>query len=197
MARKKRASKKRKRKETGEEIVPIVPGAGNANSAPVEQEQTSPWKNFSFRLSNYTQEDIEKLCSSNSSNVPVLGFQEEDVDKDGNATTEHLQGFGVFKSKKRPVGFWKGILGHVRTHFEVMIGTIGHNVAYCTSEYYQYPGTREAVRKRKVGGFVYKRGCPRIVVKMTRAHLTEQQRGIVDKYKEFEDPLFGRQIHWY
>jgi len=197
MARKKRASKKRKRKETGEEIVPVVPGAGNANSAPGSPEQTSPWKNFCFRLSNYTQEDIEKLCSSNSSNVPQLGFQEEDVDKDGKETTPHLQGFGVFNTKRRPVAFWEPVMGHNRTHFEVMKGRVVHNVEYCTSEFYQYPGTKELVRKRKIGGFVYKRNCPRPLVKMTRAHLTEQQKGIVDKYKEFEDPLFGRQIHWY
>jgi len=178
----------------------MVPGGGNANSPPViapKKKRTSPWLKFVFRLSNYTPEDINRMQGSSGSMVPKICFQEEDVDKDGNPTTEHLQGMGVFNSKKRPVQFWKEILGHERTHFEPMKGTIGHNVAYCTSEYYKYPGTKEAVRKRKKGGIVYSRGCPRPIAQMTYKHLTEQQRGIVDKYKEFEDPLFGRQIHWY
>ena len=174
-------------------IVPVVPGGGNANSPPGKVKQSSPWLRFCFRLSNYTTEDIEKLKSSNSSIVPQLGFQEEDTDEDGKPTTPHLQGFGVFNKKKRPIGYFKTLLGHARTHFAKMKGSILENVVYCTSEFREDGVTR----KRKIGGDVYKRGLPRPVVKMTYGHLTDDQKEIVDKYKEFEDPLFGREIHWY
>ncbi len=179
-----------------QKIVPIVPDGGNASS-PSEvpckkKKQTSPWAKFVFRLSNYTQKDIDLLCSSNSSIVPKLGFQEEDTDEWGEPTTPHLQGFGHFgKKKRRPIGVFEKILGHKRTHFQIMKGSIMHNVNYCTSEFY------EGRRKRKKGGFVYKRGLPTPLVKMTYEHLTQQQKDIVDKYKEIEDPLFGREIHWY
>lgn len=180
--------KKRKRRNS---IVPRVPEGGNTISPSGTKKQSSPWLRFCFTLPNYTQEDIDRLVSSDSSIVPQIGFQEEDHDKDGHPTTPHLQGFGVFNTKKRPVGWWKDVLGHARTHFEKMKGTIMHNVEYCTSEYY------EGRRKRKVGGFVFTRGCPRPTVKMTYEHLTDEQKALVDKYKEYEDPLFGRQIHWY
>ena len=175
-------------------VVPIVPEGGNANSPSgkvKKKKQASPWLKFCFRLSNYTTEDITALKSSNSSEVPKLGFQEEDTNEDGEPTTPHLQGFGVFNTKRRPIQYFKKLLGHARTKFMLMKGSIISNVEYCTEEYYK------GRRKRKIGGDVYKRGLPRPVAKMTYAHLTDEQKAIVDKYKEFEDPLFGREIHWY
>ncbi len=184
-------------------IVPVVPESGNAstdsetNKPPPKKrkKQSSPWRSFVFRLSNYTQQDIDKLVCSNSSTIYKMGFQEEDTDEAGQPTTAHLQGFGQWsqnkKVKKRPVPVFEEILGHKRTHFDVMKGSVMDNVMYCTSEFY------EGRRKRKIGGFVYTRNCPRPLVKMSYEHLNEDQQIIINRYKDYEDPLFGREIHWY
>jgi len=173
-------------------VVPVVPEGGNANTpSGKKKKQASPWIKFCFRLSNYTPEDIKSLVGSSSSEVPKMGFQEEDTDEDGKPTTPHLQGFGVFNTKRRPIQYFKNVMEHEKTHFIKMKGSLMSNVEYCTEEYYK------GRRKRKIGGFVYKRGLPRPTVKMTYAHLSDEQKAIVDKYKEFEDPLFGREIHWY
>ncbi len=181
----------------GDPVVPIVPGGGNPNSPPgtvtEKKKQPSPYKYFVFTLENYAIADITNLKRSSSSIVPQLGFQEEDTNEFGEPTTPHLQGFGVFKTKKRPIGYFKKVMGHTKMHFEKMKGTVIDNVVYCTSEFRKDGVTR----KRKIGGDVYKRGLPRPVVKMTYEHLTDDQKDIVDKYREFEDPLFGREIHWY
>lgn len=176
-------------------IDPIDPEGGNANSPSGKKKQVAPWHKFCFRLSNYTIVDINNLISSDSSIVPTIAFQEEG----GPTTTEetpHLQGFGMWAKgvKRRPVGWWEKQMGHKRMHFEKMKGSIAQNMKYCTREFHE---GRPNDRKRQKDGRVYTRGCPRLVVKMTYGHLTEQQKAIADKYKEFEDPLFGRQIHWY
>ena len=179
-----------------DKVVPMVPDGGNANSPSVKPtKRSAPWGSFVFRLSNYTQEDMDNITGSRGSHIYRLGFQEEDTDDSGQPTTPHLQGFGQWcvnkKKKKRPVPVFEKLLGHKRTHFEVMKGSVMDNVKYCTSEFY------EGRRKRKKGGFVYTRNCPRPLVKMTYEHLNEDQQKIVDRYKGFEDPLFGREIHWY
>ncbi len=178
-----------------EKVVPVVPAGGNAISPAGKRKQVAPWARFCFRLSNYTESDWKRLVSSNSSIVPVLGMQEEG----GPGTTEdtpHIQGFGTWKrgTKKRPVAFWKKILGHDRTHFEKMKGSIAECTDYCTREFHK---ERPENRKRAVGGRVYTRGCPEPIVRMTWALARPLQKEIANKYKEREDPLFGRYIHWY
>ncbi len=161
---------------------------GNAKAPSRKQKQGVQWIHCHFRLSNYTRKDIEKFVRSNRDEVPVLGFQEEDGRPSNPGGTPHLQGFCSFKKKQRPIQYWSAILGHSRTKWMKRKGSLMHNVEYCT-----------APEKRIPEGFVYYRGPPRPrpLVKMTYEHLTDDQKAIVDKYKEFEDPLFGRDIHWY
>ncbi len=161
-------------------LVPMVPEGGNTKTPSDKQKRCSPWHSFVFTLNNYSELDWKRFLGSNGSMVPTLCLQEE------KESCPHLQGFGKFKGKKRPMQFWKKVLGHDRTHFEKMKGSLAENVAYCTDP-----------EKRLPGGRVYTRGCPEPIVKMTRELCTEQQLAIADKYIEPEDPLFGRYIDWY
>ncbi len=163
-----------------EEVVPVVPEGGNTKTPSGTKKRCSPWKRFTFTLNNYSENDWNSLVGSSGSMVPRLAMQEEDE------STPHLQGFGEFEVKKRPSQFWKEVLGHNRTHFEKMKGTLQQNIKYCTD-----------IEKRVEGGRVYMRGCPEPTVLMTRALCRPIQLAIADKYTEREDPLFGRNLHWY
>ena len=65
--------------------------------------QISPSKKWCFTLNNYTENDIKVLEETDSSIVPYYVFQKE-IGENG---TNHLQGYLVFKTKKRPKGFFK------------------------------------------------------------------------------------------
>jgi len=65
--------------------------------------QISPSKKWCFTLNNYTENDIKVLESSDSAIVPYFVFQKE-IGENG---TNHLQGMLIFKTKKRPKGFFK------------------------------------------------------------------------------------------
>ncbi len=161
-------------------MVPMVQRVGNTRLPSEKKKRPSALKKCCFTLNNYTEEDIKAFKSTDGTRVPTMAFQEEEE------KTPHLQGFVVFNKRTRPIQYFANILGHTRTHIEKMRGTIVENVLYCTSE-----------TKRKKGGMVYKRKCPEPLVKMTLGHLTEEQKEIIGKYEEREDPLFGREIHWY
>lgn len=108
------------------QIVPIVPEGGNTNSPSV---QPSPAKNWCFTFNNYTEEDINTLIetfSSNSSKIHQYLFEEEI----GEEKTKHLQGFFVFKTKGR----WSQLKLSKKIHFEKMKGTLPQNIEYCSKQ---------------------------------------------------------------
>ncbi len=146
----------------------------------VSPPRMTQWVKCVFTLNNYTQDDIKNFIGSSGDEVPKLCFQQEEE------ACPHLQGFCVFNKKRRPVQYWEPILGHARTHFEKMKGSLTQNVNYCTD-----------LEKRIPDGFVYTRGCPKPTVLMTRELCWPIQLEIADKYIKDEDPLFGRQLHWY
>lgn len=158
----------------------LDPELGNTKSSGKKQKRETLWKRCLFTLNNYTQNDIKCLIGSSGSVVPTLCFQEEDEG------TPHLQGFCIFAVKKRPIQYWGPILGHVKTRFEKMKGSIMQNYVYCTER-----------DKRIPEGIVYERGCPDPTVLMTRELCYPIQLAIADKYIKKEDPLFGRYLHWY
>ena len=169
-------------------VDPVDPKLGNTKSFGAKRRKRvknkdareTLWKRCLFTLNNYTQDDIKTLTGSNGSEVPTLCFQEEEEG------CKHLQGFMIFAVKKRPVKYWTPIMGHNRTSFRVMSGSVVKNVAYCTD-----------LVKRIPDGYVYTRGCPEPTVLMTRELCYPIQLAIADKYIEKEDPLFGRYLHWY
>lgn len=113
-----------------DKIVPVVPEkVGNTK-------QPSNCRYWCFTLNNYTKQDISGIISSNSSRIWRFVFQEETGDKsEENFGTPHLQGFIDYGlgNKHRPMGEFKKILGHGRTHWE-KCRNVGASIAYCQKE---------------------------------------------------------------
>ncbi len=152
-------------------------GLGNTKPAPKRPNQG---KKFVFTLNNPTKEDLETM------EIKIQGFarliwQEEVSTTD----TPHIQGACVFKKRTRGIGAFAKLLGHKRTHIETMRGTL-QDQHYCHKN-----------ETRKPDG---KRVCynwPRPIKLMTKEMLRPDQLAIAEKYKEDEDELLGRKVHWY
>lgn len=100
-------------------VVPTVPeGLGNTIAKP-KTKQIAPAKRWCFTLNNYTDQDIDKLCSSNSSYI----FGEEVAPTTG---MKHLQGYIEFNSKCRPLGMFNNTI-----HWEKARGSKAENIKYC------------------------------------------------------------------
>jgi len=95
--------------------------------------------------------------------------------------TPHLQGFLILRKKARPSSFKLGFRWS-KFHWEPMEGTIEDNEVYCSKE-----------QRRIWTNMVF----PTPLVKIEYKDLLKGQRVVVDKYKEEEDPRFGREIHVY
>lgn len=156
-------------------IVPIVPTGGNTKTPVVKEnkKQISCSKRWYFTLNNYTNEHIDII----SSIVPeicdkyIVGKEISEENQ-----TPHLQGFVTFMKKCRP----KSKIPIDEIHWEKALGSdMSQN--YCGKE----------------GNVILKKGIPRPLVKMTRDKLWEKQLKIVDMFVKDEDPLFGRNIHWF
>lgn len=90
----------------------------------------------------------------------------------------HLQGYCEFKKRLRP--FSLGLSREIR--WEKAKGTRLHNTTYCTKD----------------GSYVsHGLGIPPAVAKMHWRYLRPCQRGIVAKFLEPEDPLWGRNLWWF
>lgn len=160
---------------------------GNTNSSsPLKKKQNrtvkqvSPAKRWCFTYNGYSELDMDSLEDELNDAIPVLIFQTEVSKK----KTKHLQGYLEFFKKSRPMGIVNNIL-EGKPHWEVAKGDIWENHAYCSKDH-SYDGIRR-----------YERGFPRRLELMTRADMRPNQLAIADEYKEFEDPKFGRDIHWY
>ncbi len=157
-------------------IDPRDPTGGNTKPRRI---QIAPSKKWCFTLNNWIQQDVDNLMEIERSIVPRLQFSSET----GDTGTPHLQGWLEFAQKKRPQKFMAQIMGHSRMHWEKMRGSIVQNIGYCS--------------KDDQSKIQYGRGLPKLVVTLTRAQMRENQLAIADLYIEDEDPLFGREIHWY
>ncbi len=142
---------------------------GGGNTKPP---QCSPSIRWCFTFNNYTDQDV----SSISSKVPLLCKKYIIAKEVGESGTPHLQGYIEFKTKCRPKNLFSD-----KIHWEKAKGTPLDNVTYCSKE----------------GDVILSYGMPRPVAKITYNMLRPWQREIADKYKDHEDPLFGREIHWY
>ncbi len=137
-------------------------------------------KKWCFTLNNPTADDI-KAFSTDSTRFERLIFQEEV----GDTGTPHLQGAFVFAKRLRANGVLHKMLGHKRTHLEMMKGSLTDQ-EYCNKE-----------ETRKAGGVVVRRNWPTVLRRMTKAQLNEDQKTIAERYEGEEDALFGRTIDWY
>ncbi len=134
--------------------------------------QISPSKHWCFTLNNYTNENIEFICSNSS--IEQYIFQEETGDKG----TPHLQGYIKFKSKVRPLSIFKSTSFHWEKTRDIK-----RSIAYCQKE-----DTRT--------GKVFSKGIK--IIKPLKCIKTEQlydwQKSIVALV---QDEPNDRHIHWY
>ena len=85
--------------------------------------QISPAKHWVFTLNNYTNDDINNICSNSS--IKRYIFQEET----GETGTPHLQGYLEFNTKKRP----KSVFKQTNIHWE-KCKHIKRAIEYCCKE---------------------------------------------------------------
>ncbi len=134
--------------------------------------QISPSKHWCFTLNNYTQENIETICSNSS--IKRYVFQEET----GELGTPHLQGYLEFNSKKRPLGEFKSF----KAHWE-KCRKIKEAIIYC-----QKIDTRS--------GRIFRKGIMkyRPIKCLTREQLYPWQKAIVNEVELEPD---DRTIRWF
>ncbi len=85
-------------------------------------------KNWVFTLNNPTKKDLVQLETQIKGCERII-WQEEI----GEEKTPHVQGAIVFKKRCRPIGVFNKLLGHKRTHFEAMRGSL-QDQWYCNKE---------------------------------------------------------------
>lgn len=154
----------------------------NGNTNHSSPKQISPAKHWEFVLNNYTKQDILRLENINSSVVPVIVGQSEI----GETGTKHLQVQISFSKKVRPINILKGELGHARCSFR-KVRNLDKTRMYCSKD-----DTYD-------GSWRYTRGWkrPRPIKLVTYDILNEYQKCIADFFKDYCDPLFSRDIHWF
>lgn len=142
-------------------------------------------KNWTFTLNNYTDKDVLLLkgaTGANGAKLSGLSFQAEV----GDEKTPHLQGHMTFKTKTRPIAFFKKLLGHARMHLEGRKGSIAENQIYC-----------HKTEGRIEGGPTFNYGYPLPLVTVSKDALRPEQRRIAEMFEEPEDPLYGRKVYWF
>jgi len=151
-------------------------GEGNTKTSPSqEKKQISPSKHWVFTLNNYKEEDL-KLFSSIVPDICDKCIIGKEVGESG---TPHLQGYIKFKTKVRPMGIFKECKA---IHWEIKkkYATEMDNFKYCSKD----------------GNIFINIGFPKPVVKVSYDMLRPNQKVIVDAFKEDENAIFGRKIHW-
>lgn len=158
-----------------DKTVPDVPTGGNTNPP------LNPAKRWVFTLNNHTEMDMDIMCQHIGS-VDSLIWQEE-ISATG---TKHLQGAIVFTTKLRPLTKFAKLLGHKRTHWELMKGTLQDQYTYCHKDESRLPDGKRL-----------KLNWPRPIEKIEIKDLRPEQKEIAVQYTEDEDGKYGRKIRWY
>jgi len=113
----------------------------------------------------------------------VCQFQTEVGCQEG---TPHIQGYIEFKKRCRPTEKYSH--GEAwNLVFKTAKGTAMSNAVYTNKE---GAGGWDGIWR-------YTKNMPRPLVKVTYEMLRESQKVIVDQFKDYEDPLWGRKIHWF
>jgi len=163
-------------------------GEGNTNPPQLRVSQAKRW---AFTFNNYTMEQKEQVEQRfRESDIAGWIFQEEIGDGstgDSAEGTPHLQGYFEFKEKGR----WSQLKLPKEIHFEKAKGNKDQNITYCSK-----------LRTRVAGTTLYSENFTppkpkRELVKLGREWLRPDQCEIVDMFKDYEDPLWGRKIYWF
>lgn len=148
---------------------------GNTNPQKISMNQSKYWV---FTLNNYTEEEIEIIETEfeRGGYKYIWGYEE------GESGTPHLQGYLEHEKRFRPSQLkFDGKLKWNRFHWEKRRGTKKQAIEYC----------------QKDGNTKTNMQIKHSLVKVTLDLLRPNQREIAIKYKEREDPIFGREVHWY
>lgn len=151
---------------------------GNTKSLSISgKTQITQSRYWCFTWNNYDLEESEQneIYFQKHGFLYVMGFEV------GESGTPHIQGYLEHEKRFRPSELkfektkWNSI------HWEKRKGSRQEAGTYCMKD----------------GNYKTNMNLPRPVVLMTRDRMRPEQLAIADKFKEREDPLFGRNIHWY
>jgi len=146
---------------------------GNTKPPPL---RTVPSKRWTFTYNNPPEDAVETVETVLSAFDIEYIFGEE-VGEEG---TPHLQGYLEAPVKIRPIeklGLDKKI------HWEKAKGNKAQNLVYCAKDgKYHHSAKMRPIRPVQL---------------MKREFLRDDQKEIVDLFKDYEDPLWGRNIYWF
>lgn len=137
----------------------------------------SQGKYWCFTFNNYTvyqSETIETYFQEHGYKY-IMGKEV------GESGTPHLQGYIEHEKRFRPSELKFQCCEWSDLHWEKRKGKSEQASAYCAKD----------------GDYVTNMNIRRPCKKITRAMMRANQLAVADKYLEPEDPIFGRQIHWY
>lgn len=154
---------------------------GNSRPTKIQCTQSKKWV---FTVNNYTETELEHLEQVFTDHDLAYMFSREM----GEQGTPHLQGFLTAKKRMRPSELKFTMFHWSRVHWDKMRGTKEENVLYVTKSYDIGPWAKW-VFSRQIQ-------APRKLVTLDESALRPWQREVVSWFKEYEDPLFGRTIHW-
>lgn len=135
------------------------------------------WNNYPDGAFKFCRDQLDQDCTR-------CQFQTEV----GDQGTKHIQGYVEFAKRVRP------------TEKYAMKGTIGEKLCFLTA---RGSAMDNAIYTGKEGSdgwdgvWRHTKNMPRPLVKVTYKMLRPKQQAIADEFKEFEDPLWGRNIHWF
>jgi len=99
----------------------------------------------------------------------------------GESGTPHIQGYIEHEKRFRPSELKFGCIEWNDIHWEKRKGNAKQASEYCAKD----------------GDYVTNMKIRKPVIKLKRSLMRPEQLAVADKYNEPEDPVFGRQIHWY
>lgn len=152
-------------------------GEGNT-SPPPPKKRCNPAKKWVFTIFGSKDEVLLAFEERVRAHCIMCHYQEEVCPTTGR---EHAQGFLVFKDKCRP----KSVFGDIdpTIHWELMKGTVEHNMVYTTKDY-----------TKKPNGRVFDYGTPRQIEYVTWEMISEPVRAVITPI--MEAPYDFRTIYW-
>lgn len=152
-------------------------------------------KRWVFTMNNYTESDIEHLEHIFKKHKVKYMFSRERGVKCG---TPHLQGFLEGEKRFRPSELKFEDFKWNQLRWDKMKGSTMDNIDYCTKEYDIGPFGNNKYKDPHMNQWVFAHGIviPRKLVTLKKKDLLPWQAEVAGWFEDYEDPLFGRDIHW-
>lgn len=134
------------------------------------------WNNYPETAQKFIGDQLDQDCER-------CQFQTEV----GDQGTPHIQGYIEFTKRCRPTEKYSNAMEQPSLCFITARGSAMQNAVYTSKD---GEGGWD-------GKFRHTKNMPRPLAKVTYHMLREEQKEIVNLFKEPEDPIFGRSIHWF